>query len=148
MADLISHKRARFDYEILESFEAGIELVGLEVKSIRKHQGKLEGSHVIVRGDEAYIVGMHISPYQQNNTPEDYDPDRTRRLLLTKKEIRILLDHEQKKGLTIVPISLYDKGSKIKVQVAVVRGKKKFDKRATIKTRDTDREIRRLMKDR
>lgn len=147
MADLITHKRARFDYEIIESFEAGIELVGLEVKSVRKHQGKLEGAHVIVRGNEAYIVGMHISPYQQNNTPEDYDPDRTRRLLLTKKEIGILLNNEQKKGLTIVPISLYDKGSKIKVSVAVVRGKKKFDKRATIKTRDTDREIRRLMKD-
>lgn len=146
MANLITHKRAHFDYEILESFEAGIELIGLEVKSIRKHQGKLEGAHVIVRGNEAYIVGMHISAYQQNNTPDDYDADRTRRLLLTKKEIKMLLDNEQKKGLTIVPISLYDKGSKIKVQVAVVRGKKKFDKRATIKTRDTDREIRRLMK--
>lgn len=148
MANLITHKRAHFDYEILESFEAGIELFGLEVKSIRNHQGKLEGSHVIVRGNEVYVVGIHIPQYQQNNTPENYDPDRTRKLLLTKKEIQMLADNEQKRGLTIVPISMYAKGSKIKVSVAVVRGKKKFDKRATIKKRDTDREIRRIMKDR
>jgi len=147
MATLIEHKRARFDYEILESFEAGIEILGIEVKSIRNHQAKLEGAHIIVRGNEVYIVGMHVSPYQQNNTPVSYDPNRTRKLLLTKKEIKDLADYVQKKGLTIVPISMYDKGSKIKVSVAVVRGKKKFDKRATIKKRDTDREIRRLVKD-
>ena len=103
---------------------------------------------MIIRGGEAYIVGMHIPPYQPSNTPDDYDPDRTRRILLTKKEIKELAENEAKKGLTIVPISLYDKGSKIKVGVAIVRGKKNYDKRTMIKKRDSDREIGRIMKDR
>lgn len=146
MANLISHSRAHFDYEIMESFEAGIELLGNEVKSIRKHQGKIEGSHIIVRGGEVYIIGMHIPPYQPNNTPENYDPDRNRKLLVTKKEIIELEGADSKKGLTIVPIALYAKGAKIKVNIAIVRGKKNFDKRASIKKRETDREISREYK--
>ncbi|MBY0473317.1 SsrA-binding protein SmpB [Patescibacteria group bacterium] len=144
--NLIEHKKARLDYEILEEFEAGIELLGHEVKSIRARHGKLEGSHVVVRGGEAYIVGMHIPPYQAANTPDDYDPDRSRKLLLTKKELPELAAYESQKGLTIVPISVYNKGSKLKVKVAVGRGRKKYDKRAVLKKRDTDRDIRRTLK--
>lgn len=144
--NLIEHKKARLDYEILEEFEAGIELLGHEVKSIRARHGKLEGSHVVVRGGEAYIVGMHIPPYQAANTPEDYDPDRSRRLLLIKKELATLAGYEGQKGLTIVPISVYNKGSKLKVKVAVGRGRKKYDKRAVLKKRDTEREMRRTLK--
>ncbi len=143
----IYNKKISLDYEILETFEAGIELLGLEVKSIRAHQGSLLGAHVTVRGGEAYIVSSSIPPYQEKNTPDDYNPGRLRKLLLTKIELQKLAALESKKGLTIVPISMYSKGKKIKVQIAIVRGKKKFDKRETIKKRDTDREIRREFKD-
>ncbi len=143
---LITNKKAHFNYEILETFEAGMELLGLEVKSIRKKQGSLEGSYVIVRGDEAFLVGSFIPPYQQANTSEEYDPLRNRKLLLTSKEIFTLAEMDSKAGLTIVPISVYNKGRKIKIQIAVVRGKKKFDKRETMKKRETDREINRSLK--
>ncbi len=143
---LIDHKKARLDYEILEEYEAGIELLGGEVKSVRAKHGKLEGSHVIVRGGEAYIVGMSIPPYQPSNTPKEYDPARTRRLLLTKKEIGTLGEFESQKGLTIVPLSVYNKGRKLKVKIAVARGRKKYDKRAVLKKRDTERDIRRTLK--
>src|SRR3989344_8430494 len=141
--NLVEHKKVRLDYEILEEYEAGIELLGIEVKSLRAGQAKLEGSHVIVRGGEAYIVGMVISPYQPLNTPKEYDSGRTRRLLLTKKEIATLATEESQKGLTVVPISVYNKGSKLKMRIAVARGKKKYDKRAVLKKRETERDIRR-----
>lgn len=140
------NRKAHFDYEVLDEYEAGIELLGFEVKSVRSGMAVLTGAHVIVRGGEAYIVGMQIPPYQVGNTPELYDPLRTRRLLLKKEEVQILSDTESKKGLTIVPISLYNKGRRIKIRIATVRGKKKFDKRETIKKRDTDRELRRELK--
>ena len=140
---LISNRKAHFNYEILEKFEAGIELLGLEVKSLKASQGSLEGAHVVVRGGEAYIVNMNIPPYQPSNTPKDYEPLRNRRLLLTKKEIEELSKEENKKGLTIVPLSVYNKGRKLKLEIALVRGKKQFDKRETIKKRDTEREVRR-----
>ena len=143
---LIEHSKARFDYEVLETFEAGIELLGHEVKTLRGRHGKLEGAHVIVRGGEAFIVGMSIPPYQPGNTPESYDPLRTRKILLTKEEIDTLAGYEGQKGLTLVPLSVYNKGHKLKLQIAVARGKKKYDKRATIKKRDQEREIRRTLK--
>lgn len=146
MANFLENPKAHFDYEILERFDAGIELFGFEVKSVRDGKGSIAGSHILVRGGEVFVVGMRIDPYQQNNTPKEYEADRTRKLLLTKKEIRILEDAESKKGLTIVPLSLYGKGGKIKVGLAIARGKKKFDKRETIKKRDTDREMSRLLK--
>lgn len=145
---LIYNKKIGLDYEILETFEAGIELLGIEVKSLRKNQGSLLGSHVTVRGGEAFLISSNIPPYQEKNTPTSYDPKRNRRILLTKKEIAKLASLDSKKGLTIVPISLYNKGKKIKIEIAVVRGKKKFDKRQDIKKRDTDREIRRQFSDR
>ncbi|MDZ4225937.1 MAG: SsrA-binding protein SmpB [Patescibacteria group bacterium] len=144
--DLVQHKKARLEYEILEEYEAGIELLGLEVKSLRAGQGKLEGSHVVVRGGEAYIVGMVISPYQPANTPKEYDPNHTRKLLLTKKEIAELAAAEGQKGLTVIPISVYNKGGKLKVRVAIARGRKKYDKRAVLKRRDTERDMRRTLK--
>lgn len=144
--NLLEHKKARFDYEIVEELEAGIELLGHEVKALRAREGKLEGSHVIVRGGEAYIVGMHIPPYQPKNTEEGYDPTRSRKLLLTKKELSALAGFEGQKGLTIVPLSVYTKGNKLKVKLAVARGRKKHDKRAVLKKRETEREIRRTLK--
>jgi len=150
--NLIEHKKVRLDYEILKEFEAGLELLGHEVKSVRAKHGKLEGSHVIIRASgkggksEAYIVGMQIPPFQAANTPESYDPERTRRLLLTKKELEELAAIDGQKGLTIVPLSVYNKGSKLKVRVASVRGRKSFDKRAVLKERDTKREIDRTLK--
>jgi SsrA-binding protein len=140
---LLENKKARFDYEVLRSFEAGIELLGFEVKSLRRSQGSLEGAHLTVRGGEAYLVNMHVPPYQSANTPEDYDPYRIRRLLLTKREIAELASAEAQKGLTIVPFSVYNKGRKLKVEVNIVRGRKKYDKRDVLKKRDTEREIRR-----
>ncbi len=148
MADLASHKRARFDYEILEGFEAGISLFGHEVKAIRSGRMRLEGSYVLIRGGEAFLVGASIAPYQPENTPKDYDPERPRKLLLTQKELEKLFAESEKKGLTIVPISVYSKSRKLKVNIAVVKGKKEYDKREKMKERDTGREINRLLKQR
>jgi SsrA-binding protein len=143
---LIEHKKARLNYEVLEEFEAGLELLGTEVKAIRQKLGKLEGSHVIVRGGEAYIVGAHIPPYQIANAPEGFDPDRTRRLLLNKKELHQLSTYEGQKGLTIVPLEVYNKGTNLKVRIAVARGRKLHDKRDVLKKRDAKREIDRSLK--
>lgn len=146
MKALVSHKRASFDYELLDTFEAGISLFGTEVKSIRKGQGKLESAYVIVRGDEAFLVGASIPAFQKANAPRDYDPERPRKLLLTKKEIAHIEQKSEKQGLTIVPIKLYNKGAKLKLEIAVARGKKKADKRESIKARDTKRDLDREMK--
>ncbi|HAS80753.1 MAG: SsrA-binding protein [Candidatus Nomurabacteria bacterium GW2011_GWE1_32_28] len=148
MANYAQNRKARFNYEILEKYEAGIELFGIEVKSVRSGQMSLEGAFVIVRGGEVFLINSNIPPFQVNNTPKDYDPLRNRKLLLTKKEILILISSEKNKSLTIVPISVYNKGRKIKVEIALVKGKKKQDKRESIKKRDTDREIRREVKGR
>lgn len=146
MATYVDNKKAYFNYTVEDTFEAGIELSGFEVKSIKKGQGSLNSAFCIVRGGEAFLIGLHIPPYQPNNIDLGYNPDRNRRLLLSKKEIRLLADKDSIKGLTLVPLSLYSKGRYIKVQIAVARGKKVFDKRETIKKRDTDREIRREYK--
>lgn len=148
MASYAENRKARFDYEILERYESGIELLGTEVKSVREGRMSLEGAFVIVRGGEAFLMSASIPPYQIKNTPKDYDPLRNRKLLLTKKEIAELAGNEKNKSLTIVPLSVYNKGRKIKIQIALVKGKKKFDKRETLKKRDTDREIRREYKER
>ena len=148
MTILVDHRSARFDYEILETFEAGIELAGFEVKALKAKKGSLEGAYILVRGGEVFLANMMVSPYQEKNTPKGYEPRRTRRLLLTKKEIVRLADVEQGKGLTIVPVSIYNKSNLVKVSVAIVRGKKLYDKRASIKKRETDREVRREFRDR
>ena len=148
MPTLVDYKKAHFNYEILESFEAGIELLGFEVKSLKKGQGSLDGAHIVVRGGEAFAVNMFVPPFQEKNTPKEYEPRRNRRLLLTRKDIQRLASLEEGNGLTLVPISVYTKGPLVKVSVAVVRGKKRFDKRATIKSRETERETRREFTDR
>lgn len=146
MPTLLHNKKTHFNYEILETFQVGIEISGHEVKSLREKLGTLDGSYVTIRGGEAYIINMFIPPYQVNNTDESYDPRRNRRLLLTKKEILRLTEIEHQAGLTIVPISVYNNKRWIKLEIAIVRGKKQFDKRETIKKRDSDREIRRTLK--
>ncbi|MBP9759848.1 MAG: SsrA-binding protein SmpB [Candidatus Pacebacteria bacterium] len=146
MPTLLKNKKATFNYEILETFHAGIELFGHEVKSLRASRGKLDGAHVLVRGGEAYIVGMSIQPYQPGNMPKDYEAERPRRLLLTKKELTALIGIEATKGLTLIPISCYTKNRLMKVEIASVRGKKQYDKREDIKKRDTEREMRRVLK--
>jgi SsrA-binding protein len=148
MSNYAENRKARFDYEILSKYEAGIELLGFEVKSVRGGKMSLEGAFVIVRGGEAYLINANIPPYQVKNTSTDYDPLRNRKLLLTKKEIKELGEGDNNKSLTIVPISVYNKNRKIKMEIAQVKGKKKFDKRETIKKRETDRELRREYKGR
>ena len=148
MTVYIDNRKAHFNYTVEDTYEAGIELLGFEVKAIKKSMGVLNSAFCIVRGGEAYVVGMHIPPYQPHNIDLGYDPDRTRRLLLSKKEIKKLADKDGIKGLTLIPISLYSKGPYIKVSIAIARGKKVFDKRETIKKRDLDREISREYKDR
>lgn len=143
---LIENQRARFDYHILEEMEAGLELLGFEVKSLRGKQGSLKGARVVARGNEAYLVGASIPPWQAANAPQSYDPERTRRLLLSKKEIAHISSAEGQKGLTIVPIAVYNKGRNLKLLVAIVRGKKKEDKRHTIKAREEKRRIERTLK--
>lgn len=146
MPTLVHNKKASFNYEFIERLEAGIELLGTEVKSLRNGNATLEGSYIIIRGGEAFISGMTIPPYQVNNTAKDYEPERLRKLILTKNEIEKLAGIESKKGLTIVPVSMYNKNRKIKVDIAIARGKREFDKRETIKKRDSDREIQRTLK--
>jgi SsrA-binding protein len=148
MASYAENRKARFNYEIVEKYETGIELLGTEVKSVRAGQMSLEGAFVVVRGGEAFLINANIPPFQPLNAPKDYDPLKNRKLLLTKKEIAELGGNEKNKSLTIVPISVYNKNRKIKVEIALVKGKKKFDKRETIKKRETDREIRREYKER
>ncbi len=139
---LVSNKKAYFNYEITDKIQAGIKLFGYEVKSLRNSQASLEGSYVTIRGKEAFILGMYIKPYQEKNTPKEYDPYRNRKLLLNKKEIETLEKAEKTKGLTIVPISVYNIGKFLKVEIAICKGKKKFDKRESLKKRDSERSIR------
>ncbi len=142
---LVENKKAHLNYEIIEKYEAGLELTGGEVKSVRNKQGSLEGARVLVRGGEAYLVGSTIPPYQVANQ-KDYDPARNRRLLLTKKELQELASRGEMKGLTIVPLAMYNKGRYLKLSLALARGKKQFDKREDIKRRDIERDIGRTLK--
>lgn len=146
MTDYVRNKKATLNFELLDLFEAGVVLLGTEVKSVRHGQGKLDGAHVVVRGGEAYLVGASIPPFQKANAPTDYDSERVRKLLLRKKDILTLYNESEKRGLTIVPIRWYNNGSKLKLEIAVAKGKKKHDKRDTIKQRDTKREIERTLK--
>jgi SsrA-binding protein len=143
---LLENKKARVRFSILETFQAGLELTGSEVKALRNKLGSLEGSRIIVRDGEAYLVGATIPPYQPANTAETYDPERSRRLLLNKKELHELAEAESKKGLTVVPIEVYNAGRYIKVRVAIVRGKGKADRREDIKKRDVERELGRTLR--
>lgn len=142
---LISNRKARHDYHILDTVEAGIALKGTEVKSLRKGNANLQDSYALIKGGEIWVLGMHISPYEQGNI-NNHDPVRTRKLLLQKKEIRKLLAKVQEKGLTLVPLSVYFKGPYAKVELAIAQGKKSYDKRAVLKERDARREISHRLK--
>ncbi len=146
MANFAENKKAKFDYEILDEYEGGLELFGHEAKSIRTKGADISNAHIVVRGGEVYLVGASIPHYQKTAQLEKYDPERIRRVLVNKKEIIELKNEEAKKGLTVVPISLYNKGRLIKLRFAVVKGKKKFDKREKIKERDTKRDMERTLK--
>ena len=143
---LIDNKRGLFDYAILETFEAGLELLGTEVKSLRAGQGSLKGARVVARGGEAFLVGATIPPWQVKNASTSYDPERPRKLLLNHKQILQIAAAESKDGLTTVPISVYNKGRNLKLEIGIAKGKKKADKRQSIKERDDERRVKRTLK--
>ena len=143
---IAQNKKALHDYFVIESFEAGIELVGTEVKSIRNGGVNLKDSWCSIDDGEMWVKGMHISPYEQGNI-FNRDPMRVRRLLLHKKEIMRLLGKVQQEGLTLIPLSLYFKGSRVKLALGLCKGKKLHDKRETAAKRDANRAIDRAMKE-
>jgi SsrA-binding protein len=136
---IASNKKAFHEYFVLDKLESGIALTGTEVKSLREARVNLKDSYVEVKGGQAFLVGMHISPYTHGNR-ENHEPERTRKLLMHRREIEKLHVQLTEKGLTIVPLRLYFKGGRVKAEIAVVRGKKLYDKRETEKRREADRE--------
>jgi len=144
--DLIVNKKALFDYNILEKFEAGIVLLGLEAKSLKQGRASLNGAYVIIKNQEAFLLNATISTYQPQNTPQNYDPLRTRKLLLKGSEINYLFVKNKEHGLTLIPLKVYNDNGLIKVQIALVKGKKKFDKREVLKKREAKRKIERAQK--
>lgn len=143
MKILATNRKARRDYEILETIEAGISLKGYEVKSVKDGRMSLKASFVTFRGEEAYLLNASIPSWQPANTPKDYDATRSRRLLLKKSEIASLIGSSKTKGLTIIPLKVYNKRGWIKVLLGVVRGRSKTDKREVLKKRAIQREIER-----
>ena len=140
------NRKAHFNYEILENITAGIELLGLEVKAIKAGRMSLDGSYAVIRGGEAFLIGASVTALQPKNAPKDYNERRNRKLLLTKKEIKRLSGMENQNGLTIIPLSVYNMGRKIKVELGIAKGKKTRDKRESIKSRESKREIDRTLK--
>lgn len=145
---LAENKKARFDYSILETIEAGIVLYGFEVKAVKSGKMNLTGSYARVKGNEVWLVNASIQPYQPGNTPKDYDPERTRHLLLTKSEIKRLTGKERESHLTLVPLRAYIKGRLVKLELGLARHKKTRDKREVTKKREAEREIGRALKNR
>jgi SsrA-binding protein len=142
---IATHRRARFDYEVLERVEAGLVLRGPEVKSLRAGKASLSDAYGVVRRGEAYLVNLHISPYQAASR-ENPDPRRERKLLLHRKEISRLGGKLQERGLTLVPLSLYWKDGRAKVELGLARGRRRHDKREAIRTRESDRELARIVR--
>lgn len=141
------NKKAKFDYEILDTLEAGVVLTGMEVKSIRTSGISLKGSYITFHKNDALLTNLHIPKYKYSGTVLNYEPERSRKLLLKKKEIDYLRGKSMEKGLTIVPISVYNKGRHIKIEIAVCKGKKQYDKRETIKKREVKKEMARKLKE-
>ena len=146
MTNLAVNKRAHFDYELLETFEAGLVLKGYEVKSVKSGHVSLKGAFVTFNRNELYLTNAHINPYKQAGIIEGYSPTRPRKLLVKKSEIKKLLGKARTEGLTLVPVSMYNKKSLIKLSFALAKGKKKHDKRETLKKRDSKRSIDRILK--
>ena len=134
-----TNRKARFEYQLLETFEAGLVLKGTEIKSVRRGQISLQEAYVRTDGKQAWLVGAHIAPYEHASAFQ-HDPDREKKLLLNKREIRELYNAVRIKGLTIIPVRVYLKGGRAKVEIAIAKGKKKYDKREAIKKRDFERE--------
>ncbi|MEA2113405.1 MAG: SsrA-binding protein SmpB [Patescibacteria group bacterium] len=147
MPTLAINPRAKYDYEILDTYEAGLILSGQEVKSIKKGWMSIKGAYVTIRNEEVWLINAQIPPYQPKNTPVNYSSTRSRKLLLHRKEIRELIGKTKQKGLTLTPIRVYTKRNRIKLEFGLGRGKKKSDKREKIKKRETQRKIRRALKD-
>lgn len=147
MAVLAKNKRAFFDYEILERWEAGLVLTGPEVKSAKAGQVNLKGSFVSVVAEKPILLNCHIASYKPaKRIQKEYDPTHTRKLLLNKHEIKSLIGKAAQKGLTLLPLSMYTKKGLVKVEIGLGRGKRKYDKREELKKRATDREIRRALR--
>jgi SsrA-binding protein len=142
---LTQNKKAYFDYQILEKLEAGVVLIGQDVKSMKNGKASLKGAYVVPKDNELYLIGCHVPAYQPKNAV-DYDPERSRKLLLTKKEICLLIEKTKEKGLTLIPLRVYTKKSLVKVEIGVAKGKRKFDKRQLIKKRDIDARLRASLK--
>ena len=136
----ILNRKARYDYEIKDIYEAGIVLKGTEIKSIRNGNANLKDSYAIVKNDEVFLLNMYISPYEQGNI-NNHEETRTRKLLLNKKEIFKIRDSINIDGFTLIPVKLYFKGNKAKIELGIARGKKSYDKREAIKERDVKREL-------
>lgn len=146
MPTLAENKKAYFNYEIIETLEAGIELRGFEVKAIKAGRANLVGSFANIKGGQIELTNLNIPPYQPGNTPSDYNPTRSRRLLIKKKEIKILISKMKNARLTLVPIKLYTKGQLVKIELGLARGKRTYEKREAIKKRESKREITRTLK--
>ena len=146
MPIIATNKRAYFDYEILETYEAGIELRGFEVKAIRSGRINLSGSYVVIRGDEAWLLNSDIALYQPANVPEKYDSKRTRRLLLKKSQIKGLIGRIQEKGLTLLPLKVYTKSRNLKLEIGLGKSRRKADKREAIRKREAEKEMGRAAK--
>lgn len=147
MKTIIENKKAFFHYQILDKFKAGIVLTGQEVKSIKAGRINLRGSFVVLKGEEVFLIGANVPPYQPKNVAKDYNPQRSRKLLLKKIEIKQLIGESKQKGLTMVPLKMYTLKGKIKLEFGIAKGKKKFDKREKIKKREVEKEIRRKLKE-
>ena len=145
---IAENRRARHDYHLLERVEAGLVLTGTEVKSLREGGAQLQRAYGDIRDGELWLVGAHISPYEQASSMGRHDPDRDRKLLLHRREIDALLGKTRERGLTLVPTRIYFKGGKVKVEVALARGKEQRDKRRDIAERDAKRQVEREMKSR
>jgi len=139
MKEFASNDKAHFDYEILETIEAGLVLKGYEVKAIKSGRMVLRGSYAKIISGQLMLVGASIAPYQPANMPSDYDPDASRILLIKKSEMKALLDLHKSQGLTVIPLKVYEKKNHLKILLGIARGKKKYDKRETIKKREFQR---------
>lgn len=148
MPTLATNRQARFSYKILEKYEAGIVLTGHEVKSAKNGHLSLRGSYVTIKNQEAWLINTLISPYQPKNMPDNYEPIHPRKLLLHKQEIKSLIGKIKQKGLTLVPLRVYTKHRMVKLEFGLGQGKRKTDKRETIKKRETKRRIDRALRQR
>ncbi|PIR42574.1 SsrA-binding protein [candidate division WWE3 bacterium CG_4_9_14_0_2_um_filter_35_11] len=146
MSTIIRNRKAYHDYEIIEKYEAGIKLLGVEVKALKEGKGNLTGTYVKGTGGRLSLIGFNLPPYSKSGTLLDYDSTRTRLLLLTKKELDFLLDKTEKQGFTLIPLKFYTKGSLIKLEIGLAKGKKKSDKKRALMEAQEKRDIERDLK--